>query len=48
MPTFEMHVVARERVEQIIEANGGRLITAVDDNAAGIGWLSYTYVCRKL
>ena len=47
VPTFEMHVVAREQVEQIIEANGGRLITAVDDNAAGAGWLSYTYVCRN-
>ena len=48
VPTFEMHVIPRERVEQIIEASGGRLIAAVDDNAAGAGWLSYTYVCRKV
>ena len=46
-PTFEMHVVPRDRVEKVIRASGGRLLKAVDDNAAGPGWLSYTYVCRK-
>lgn len=46
-PTFEMHVIARDRVEQIISSSGGRLIKAVDDNAAGAGWLSYTYICRR-
>ena len=46
-PTFEMHVVPREEVEQVIRASGGKLLKAVDDNAAGPGWLSYTYVCRK-
>lgn len=46
-PTFEMCVVPRESVEATILANGGRLLHAIDDNAAGERWLSYTYVCRK-
>jgi hypothetical protein len=46
-PTFEMHVVARREVEQAIGSSGGRLLCAVDDNAAGASWLSYTYICRK-
>jgi ubiquinone/menaquinone biosynthesis C-methylase UbiE len=46
-PTFEMHVVARVEVEQAIQRCGGRVVRAVDDNAAGPGWLSYTYICRK-
>jgi SAM-dependent methyltransferase len=46
-PNFEMHVVPREEVEKVIQANGGKLLKAVDDNAAGPGWLSYTYTCRK-
>ncbi len=45
-PTFEMHVVPRVRVEEQIRASGGTLLKAVDDNAAGPAWLSYTYVCR--
>jgi SAM-dependent methyltransferase len=45
-PTFEMHVVPRDEVERTIAASGGRLLRAVDDNAAGAHWLSYTYVCR--
>lgn len=46
-PTFEMHVVPRAVVEQTIQRSGGELIRAVDDNAAGPGWLSYTYICRR-
>jgi SAM-dependent methyltransferase len=46
-PTFEMHVVPRGVVEETIRAAGGRLLRAVDDNAAGPRWLSYTYICRS-
>ena len=46
--TFEMHVMPRVEVERTIQANGGRLLRAVDDNAAGPRWLSYTYICRRL
>lgn len=46
-PTFEMHVVPRRVVEQTLHTHGGELIRAVDDNAAGPGWLSYTYICRR-
>lgn len=46
-PTFEMHVVPRAIVEQTIRDHGGELLRAVDDNAAGPGWLSYTYICRR-
>jgi len=45
-PTFEMHVVPRVDVERAIADSGGTLIRAIDDNAAGARWLSYTYVCR--
>lgn len=45
-PTFEMHVVPRAIVERTIREHGGELLRAVDDNAAGPGWLSYTYICR--
>jgi SAM-dependent methyltransferase len=47
-PTFEMHVVPRAVVERTISEHGGELLRAVDDNAAGPGWLSYTYICRRL
>ena len=47
MLTFEMHVVPRAEVERVIRAHGGELLQAIDDNAAGDRWLSYTYVCRK-
>ncbi len=46
-PTFEMHVVPRDVVERTIRSSGGELLRAVDDNAAGPGWLSYTYICRR-
>jgi hypothetical protein len=46
-PAFDMHVVPRPEVEKAISAGGGALLRAADDNAAGPGWLSYTYVCRR-
>jgi ubiquinone/menaquinone biosynthesis C-methylase UbiE len=46
-PTFDMHVVPRAEVERIVQESGGRVIRAVDDNAAGPGWLSYSYICGK-
>ncbi len=47
-PTFEMHVIPRADVERVIAASGGTLLRAIDDNAAGPGWLSYTYICRRM
>jgi SAM-dependent methyltransferase len=47
MPRFEMHVVPRSDVEEAIRSSGGVLLQAVDDNAAGPGWQSFTYICRK-
>ena len=46
-PAFEMHVVPRDQVEGVIRASGGGLLKAVDDNAAGPGWRSYTYICQR-
>ena len=46
-PSCEMYVVAREAVERTIGAHGGTLLHAIDDNAAGERWVSYTYVCRR-
>lgn len=46
-PDFEMHVVPRATVEDTVRANGGELLRAIDDNAAGERWVSYTYVCRR-
>ena len=46
-PSFEMHTVPREMVERTIAANGGTLLHAIDDNAAGERWRSFTYVARK-
>ncbi len=46
-PTFEMHVVPRAEIERVVAASGGSVLHAVDDNAAGEGWLSYTYICRR-
>lgn len=45
--TFEMHIVPRVDVEHAIRESGGTLLRAVDDNAAGPSWLSYTYICRR-
>ena len=46
-PDFEMHVVPRATVEDTVRVNGGVLLHAIDDNAAGERWVSYTYVCRR-
>jgi hypothetical protein len=47
-PSFEMHTIARPQVEEAVRIAGGQLVHAIDDNAAGARWLSYTYVCRRL
>ena len=47
-PSFEMHTVPRETVERTITASGGKLLHAIDDNAAGERWRSFTYVARKV
>ncbi len=47
-PSFEMHTIPRPQVEEAVRRAGGHLIQANDDNAAGPGWCSYTYVCRRL
>jgi SAM-dependent methyltransferase len=46
-PTFSMYIVPRSEVEAAIRAGGGELLAAIDDNAAGAGWQSYTYICRR-
>jgi SAM-dependent methyltransferase len=46
-PSFSMFTVPRPEVEAVIASSGGTLVDAIDDNAAGAGWRSYTYVCRK-
>lgn len=46
-PFFEMHVVPRPIVEQTVAAAGGDVLHAVEDGAAGAGWISYTYICRR-
>lgn len=46
-PFFEMHVVPRAVVEQTVAAAGGEVLHAIEDGAAGAGWVSYTYICRK-
>jgi SAM-dependent methyltransferase len=47
-PSFEMHTVPRPQVEEAVRTAGGHLLQAIDDNAAGPRWCSYTYVCRRL
>jgi hypothetical protein len=46
-PTFEMHVVPRDEVQELVRKSGGVLLHAIDDNAAGERWISYTYICRR-
>jgi SAM-dependent methyltransferase len=46
-PPFEMHSIPRERVEALIAESGGRLVRAIEDDACGPGWRSYTYVCVR-
>ena len=47
-PSFEMHTIPRPQVEEAVRIAGGQLVQAIDDNAAGPRWCSYTYVCRRL
>jgi hypothetical protein len=42
-----MHSIPRERVEALIAESGGRLVRAIEDDACGPGWRSYTYVCVR-
>jgi SAM-dependent methyltransferase len=44
---FEMHAIPRPIVEAVIRSAGGQLLRAVDDNAAGPQWSSFTYICRR-
>jgi SAM-dependent methyltransferase len=47
-PTFSMYTVPRPEVEATIRDSGAELLEAIDDNAAGAGWQSFTYVCRRI
>ncbi len=47
-PSFEMHTIPRPEVEEAVRIAGGHLLQAIDDNAAGPRWCSYTYVCRRV
>jgi SAM-dependent methyltransferase len=46
--TFEMHLVPRAAIQEAVRAGGGELLHAIEDNAAGHRWLSFTYVCRRI
>jgi SAM-dependent methyltransferase len=45
-PRFEMHALAPAEVRRIVEASGGAVVRAVEDEAAGLHWQSFTYICR--
>jgi ubiquinone/menaquinone biosynthesis C-methylase UbiE len=45
--TFEMHGIARRRVERLIRRAGGRLVDVVEDRSAGSGWTSFRYCAVK-
>jgi SAM-dependent methyltransferase len=47
-PVFEMYTIPRAEMERVIAESGGVLVRAIDDNAAGPSWISYTYICRRL
>jgi len=47
-PPFEMHAIPRDRVESLIAASGGRLVRAIEDDACGPGWKSFTYICTRV
>ena len=47
-PSFEMHTIPRADIARAMSSSGGTLLHAIDDNAAGERWLSYTYVCRRI
>jgi hypothetical protein len=46
-PPFEMHSIPRDRVEVSIATSGGRLVRAIEDDACGPGWRSFTYICTR-
>lgn len=47
LPRPGLFVPQRAEVEAVVTAAGGTMLHAIDDGAAGAGWLSYTYLCRK-
>jgi len=47
-PPFEMHATPRETVEALIARSGGRLVRAIEDDACGPGWRSFTYICTRV
>lgn len=46
-PTFPMHVIPRDEVEGAVASHGARVLRVFEDEAAGPGWISYTYVCAR-
>ena len=47
LPHMEMHAVPRGDVERILSAGGARLLDATENDAAGPGWVSLTYMATK-
>ena len=43
---MEMHPVSREDVGEIVNRNGGVIVAALDDVAAGPEWVSFRYIVR--
>jgi SAM-dependent methyltransferase len=46
-PTFPMHVIPQDVIHQTIASHNARLLRVFEDEAAGPGWISYTYVSQK-
>jgi SAM-dependent methyltransferase len=44
---FEMHTLARADVEAAIARAGGTLVRAIEDDACGPRWRSWTYICLR-
>lgn len=44
---FPMHGIASDRVEGLIAAAGGALVSKTDDYSCGRSWISYRYIVRK-
>ena len=38
----------RDTVEALIAQSGGRLVRAIEDDACGPGWKSFTYICTRV
>jgi SAM-dependent methyltransferase len=47
LPVIEMHPIAREKVEALIGASGGRVVDVVPDTWAGKGWTNWRYCAVK-